>query len=181
MSLNVYRHSTCLGMSAHVTSLSQAADSPAFASLENREQDWLRDLPHDADQLWRWMLTRDQDTLLRLLAHCAASSVNAIERKQDQDGPGRLTHADQLADALGMDMTKWFTPTADNFFARVSKPQILAAITEAGKTAPDASKLKKAELASQAAAAIQGTGWLPAPVRIKRPTENPQTEVGGAQ
>jgi ParB family chromosome partitioning protein len=181
MSLNVYRHSTCLGMSAHVTSLSQAADSPAFASLEKREQDWLRDLPHDADQLWQWMLTRDQDTLLRLLAHCAASSVNAIERKQDQDGPGRLIHADQLANALGMDMTKWFTPTADNFFARVSKPQILAALTEAGNTAPHASKLKKAELASQAAAAIQGTGWLPAPVRIKRPTENPHTEEGGAQ
>jgi ParB family chromosome partitioning protein len=181
MSLNVYRHSTCLGMSAHVTSLSQAADSPAFASLEKREQDWLRELPHEADQLWQWMLTRDQDTLLRLLAHCAASSVNAIERKQDQDGPGRLIHADQLANALGMDMTKWFTPTADNFFARVSKPQILAALTEAGKTAPDASKLKKAELASQAAAAIQGTGWLPAPVRIKRPTENPHTKEGGAQ
>ena len=181
MSLNVYRHSTCLGISAHVTSLSQAADSPAFASLEKREQDWLRDLPHDADQLWQWILTRDQETLLRLLAHCAASSVNAIERKQDQDGPGRLIHADQLANALGMDMTKWFTPTADSFFARVSKPQILAALTEAGKTAPDASKLKKAELASQAAAAIQGTGWLPAPVRIKRPTENPQPEEGGAQ
>jgi ParB family chromosome partitioning protein len=181
MSLNVYRHSTCLGISAHVTSLSQAADSPAFASLEKREQDWLRDLPHDADQLWQWILTRDQETLLRLLAHCAASSVNAIERKQDQDGPGRLIHADQLANALGMDMTKWFTPTADSFFARVSKPQILAALTEAGKTAPDASKLKKAELASQAAAAIQGTGWLPAPLRIKRPTENPHTEEGGAQ
>ena len=181
MSLNVYRHSTCLGISAHVTSLSQAADSPAFASLEKREQDWLRDLPHDADQLWQWILTRDQETLLRLLAHCAASSVNAIERKQDQDGPGRLIHADQLANALGMDMTKWFTPTADSFFARVSKPQILAALTEAGKPVPDASKLKKAELASQAAAAIQGTGWLPAPVHIKRPTENPHTEEGGAQ
>jgi ParB family chromosome partitioning protein len=181
MSLDVYRHSTCLGMSAHVTSLSQAADSPAFASLEKREQDWLRDLPHDADQLWKWMLTRDQDNLLRLLAHCAASSVNAIERKQDQDGPGRLIHADQLANSLGMDMTKWFTPTADNFFARVSKPQILAALTEAGKPAPDASKLKKAQLASQAAAAIQGTGWLPAPLRITRPKENPQPEEGGAQ
>jgi ParB family chromosome partitioning protein len=181
MSLDVYRHSTCLGMSAHLTSLSQAADSPAFASLEKREQDWLRDLPHDADQLWKWMLTRDQDNLLRLLAHCAASSVNAIERKQDQDGPGRLIHADQLANSLGMDMTKWFTPTADNFFARVSKPQILAALTEAGKPAPDASKLKKAQLASQAAAAIQGTGWLPAPLRITRPKENPQPEEGGAQ
>jgi ParB family chromosome partitioning protein len=80
-----------------------------------------------------------------------------------------------------MDMTKWFTPTADNFFARVSKPQILAALSEAGKKAPDASKLKKAELASQAAAAIQGTGWLPTPVRIKRPTENRHTQEGRAQ
>jgi ParB family chromosome partitioning protein len=180
MSLNVYRRSSCLGMSASATSLSQAADGPAFATLEKQEQGWLQELPHDADQLWQWMLERDQDTLLRLLAYCAASSVNAIERKQDQDGPGRLTHANQLAQALGMDMTKWFTPTADNFFARVSKTQILAALNEAGKNVPDASKLKKVELANQAATAIQGTGWLPAPVRITQHSENPQPE-GGAQ
>jgi ParB family chromosome partitioning protein len=87
MSLNVCRHSTCLGMSAYVSSLSQAADSEAFASLEKCEQDWLPKLPHEADHLWRWMLDCVQDTLLRLLAHCPASSVNAVERKQDQDGP----------------------------------------------------------------------------------------------
>jgi ParB family chromosome partitioning protein len=77
-------------------------------------------------------------------------------------------------------MTKWFTPTGDNFFARVSKPQILAALTEAGKTAPDASKLKKAGMASHAAA-IKGTGWLPLPVRIAQQTANAKSEEGGTQ
>ena len=179
LTLQVYGRSTCLGMTASSTSLSQAADAPAFAYLEQQEQRWLQDLPRNSDELWQWMLSQGQDTLLRLLAYCAASSVSAIERKQDMDGPGRLRHADQLAHALGLDMAKWFTPTAENFFARVSKMQILAALTEAGKTASDASKLKKAELAARAASEIQGTGWLPFPLRIAQPAGNPKWEEGG--
>ena len=64
-----------------------------------------------------------------------------------------------------MDMTRWFEPTAENFFGRVSKAQTLSALSEAGKTVPDSAKLKKAELAAMAEQELHGTGWLPAPVR----------------
>ena len=80
---------------------------------------------------------------------------------------GRLQHANALALALDLDMTKWFTPTAENFFSKVSKARTGGALTEAGKPpAVETAKLKKAELAAFAEKEMDGTGWLPEPVRI---------------
>lgn len=104
---------------------------------------------------------------MRLLAFCAGAAVNAIQAKHDSADCDRLAHADALAAALEMDMTRWFTPVAENFFERISKAQIAEAMTEAGK-APDsvALAMKKAQLAKLAELKIAGTGWLPAPVRV---------------
>ena len=79
-----------------------------------------------------------------------------------------LRHADDLAGALNLDMGQWFTPTASNFFGKVSRQAMLDAITEAKGTpcAPGWEKLKKPELAALAERQIAGTGWLPKPLRI---------------
>jgi ParB family chromosome partitioning protein len=65
-----------------------------------------------------------------------------------------------------MDVRNWFTPTADNFFSKVSKTRILEAMTEAGKANSSAASLKKGPLAELAETALAGTGWLPEPIRI---------------
>ena len=57
--------------------------------------------------------------------------MNATRSKQDRPDSARLRHADQLAAAQKLDLKDWFTPTADNYFSRVGKQQILDAITEA--------------------------------------------------
>lgn len=64
-------------------------------------------------------------------------------------------------------MTQWFTPTAENYFARISKAAILQALQEAKGTplSPATAKLSKTELAAQAARTVAGTGWLPVPLR----------------
>jgi ParB family chromosome partitioning protein len=64
-------------------------------------------------------------------------------------------------------MKTWFTPTAENYFSRVSKPQILEALQDAKgqPPAPAWEKLKKAELAKEAERQIAGMGWLPEPLR----------------
>jgi ParB family chromosome partitioning protein len=64
-------------------------------------------------------------------------------------------------------MNRWFAPTAENFFGRISKPQIASALAAAGKPA-DTGKLnlKKAQFAAEAETEVAGTGWLPEPVRI---------------
>ena len=113
---------------------------------------------------------------MELLAHCVAHTVNGVRSKSDADTEGnRCQQADALASALKFDMTRWFTPTTSNFFSRVSKSQIVEALTEASKPAStEALKLKKAELAALAENELKGTGWLPQPVRIPQTTAQPE-------
>ena len=63
-------------------------------------------------------------------------------------------------------MGKWFKPTAENYFGKVSKAQILEALREAnGSIAPAWADMKKADLAALAERQIAGSGWLPEPLR----------------
>ncbi len=66
-------------------------------------------------------------------------------------------------------MNAWFTPTAKNFFERIGKEDIVAAIKEATRkgVAPATGKMKKRELAAFAERAIKGTNWLPKPLRAR--------------
>ena len=106
--------------------------------------------PTAEDDLFQWCLDQDQATLLQLLAHCAARSLNAVKSKADGDRD-RLQHSNALATALRLDMNAWFTPTTENFFGRVSKSQIAECLKEAGKPlSGEAMNLKKADLAALA-------------------------------
>ena len=103
---------------------------------------------------------------MELLAFCTAQTVNAIILKQERDATSRMQHAALLADALKLDMTTWFTPTAANYFGKISKAQIIDALREVkGAVAPAWSGMKKAELAALAEREIAGSGWLPEPLR----------------
>jgi ParB family chromosome partitioning protein len=74
-----------------------------------------------------------------------------------------------MAEALSLDMGAWFSPNAENYFGRVNRSGILAAIDEArGSHAPSLDKLKKGELAVRAADLVNGSGWLPEPLRGTR-------------
>jgi len=71
-----------------------------------------------------------------------------------------------LVEALKLDMNAWFTPTAANYFSRVSKAGIIEALREVkGAVAPAWSGMKKADLASLAEREIAGSGWLPESLR----------------
>jgi ParB family chromosome partitioning protein len=118
--------------------------------------------------LWEWCLLQPREVLLDLLAFCAALSVNAVRAKNDRAGIARLRHADALARALGLDMTKRFIPRMDNYFGRINRASILDALQEAKGVAPAPAwlKMKKAELAALATRQVAGTGWLPEALRI---------------
>ena len=118
---------------------------------------------------------------LQLLAFCAALTVNAVQTKTDSANNPRLAQANTVASALHIDMNQWVTPTAANFFERISKSQIHRALSEAGKT-PDSSTttFKKAQLAETQ---IAGSSWLPQPLRIASSAGETSNENGdnGAQ
>lgn len=148
-------------------SIAKPDASTGLAALA-AEKDRLGDrLPGSPRDLWSWCLARSTPELLDLLAFAAGSAVDAVKRKPDRPGSSRLAHGDRLAEALKIDMAACYTPTADGYFARVSRAQVLAAIDEAkGGHGPALDKLKKSELAVRAEQLLAGTGWLPEPLRI---------------
>lgn len=165
--LNTGSTDTTITMTAAPQSLKRVEGSKAFTEIEAARETWGQKIPGTPDGLWTWCLEQHQDVLLDLLAYCTATTINAVQMKADREGNARLEHAAKLAASLSLDMKTWFTPTAENYFTRVSKPQILQALTEAKGTAPAPAweKLKKSELAALAEREIDGKGWLPEPLR----------------
>jgi ParB family transcriptional regulator, chromosome partitioning protein len=158
---------SCLEMFSKHVSLKLAEGSKARALLETGSEMWREHLPGNAEDLFAWCLAQSQDRLLDLLAFCAGLSVNAVQAKADRPDSDRLLHAQALGEALSLDMTAWFTPTAGNYFGRLTKDGIVDSLRDArnGAVAPAWLKAKKADLAVIAEREVADTGWLPAPLR----------------
>jgi ParB family chromosome partitioning protein len=157
---------TCLEISTVTKSLRNVEGAKAFDAMTSAGENWGNRIPGTRDALWKWCLEQDQQVLLDLLAFCMARSVNAVRTKKDSPDDPRFAHADRLAATLKLDMTAWFTPTAENYFAKVSKTGILEALKEAkGDIAPAWNTAKKGDLAIIAERQLAKTGWLPALLR----------------
>ncbi|MBN9533630.1 MAG: ParB/RepB/Spo0J family partition protein [Alphaproteobacteria bacterium] len=152
-------------------------DSPSAKAVAERHDAWKADMPKDEGALWDWLAALDDASRGALLAHCVSFGVNALYEKGDRyGGPGvsvhgvqrRLVQADRLAHAVGLDMVDaGWRPTVDNYLGRVTKPRILEAVREAKgeQSAQLIDHLKKADMAKEAERLLDGTGWLPQPLR----------------
>jgi ParB family chromosome partitioning protein len=144
-------------------------DTALATSFDRRHQGWISVLPKESDELWDALTTFDADSRQSLFAHCVSLSVNAIFDPYSRR-PRALAHADRLAEALDLDMVaaEW-TPTANNYFGRVTKARILDAVREAKGTqaAQLLDHLKKGEMAERAETLLAGSGWLPEPLRTR--------------
>ena len=142
------------------------SDSAAHDAMRQQGTFWGDRLPGSPDDLFAWCLAQPQEMLLDLLAFVAALTVDAVESK----GAGRNPAADALAQALTLDMRDWWQPTVEGFWQRLPKAGMIHAMSEAKVTAAaPLGKVKKAEAAQMAAQAMQGTDWLPAPLRRPEP------------
>jgi ParB family chromosome partitioning protein len=183
--LDTFQHSApgaCLEASVrHVFFPVQATDlkdSPSAKAVAERHEALKADLPKDEGALWDWLAALDDSRRTALLAHCVSFGVNALYEKGDRyGGPGfsahgvqqRTAQADRLARAVGLDMVgAGWLPTVDNYLGRVTKPRILEAVREAkgDQAAQLIDHLKKAEMAKEAERLLEGTGWLPEPLRL---------------
>ena len=152
-------------------------DSPSAKAVAERHDAWKVDMPKDEGSLWDWLAALDDASRGALLAHCVSFGVNALYEKGDRyGGPGvsvhgvqrRLVQADRLARAVGLDMVDaGWRPTVDNYLGRVTKSRILEAVREAKgeQSAQLIDHLKKADMAKEAERLLDGTGWLPEPLR----------------
>ncbi len=182
--LDTFQHTAagnCLEASVRQVYFSaQAADlkdSPSAKAVAERHEAWKADMPKDEAALWDWLAALDDASRAALLAHCVSFGVNALYEKGDRyGGPGvsvhgvqrRLVQADRLARTVGLDMVEaGWRPTVDNYLGRVTKPRILEAVREAKgeQSAQLIDHLKKADMAKEAERLLNGTGWLPEPLR----------------
>ncbi|MET4203064.1 hypothetical protein ABIA95_005409 [Bradyrhizobium sp. LA8.1] len=95
----------------------------------------------------------------------------------------RLDHADVLARAVCLDMVQaGWKPTVDNYLGRVTKPRILEAVREARgeSSAQLIDHLKKGDMAKEAERLLDGSGWLPEPLRFVDPTASPAEQEAEA-
>ncbi|ULH06462.1 ParB/RepB/Spo0J family partition protein [Alcaligenes faecalis] len=133
-------------------------DSPTAVALHEQAQAWRDRLPSDSDALLAYLIGLPQEELLNLLALCTALTVNLTVARASQPKPGQ-----EIAQAVALDMSAWWQPTAESYFQHLPKAAILAAV---GEFAPGEvnrlSKLKKAAVVSEAERLVQGKGWMPA-------------------
>ncbi|MDC6282715.1 ParB/RepB/Spo0J family partition protein [Ralstonia pseudosolanacearum] len=174
---NHYGHDLPLGVRLTVQDRLEgmASDWPeSFAAVALRElqQAWGGKLPEDSAELFAALLVMEQDELVKLLAVCVASTVDVVTPRATQRQPGA-----ELAQAVGVDMAAWWQPTADGYFRHVPKAAILQAV---GEYAPEhvtrLSKLKKADIASEAERLADGAGWMPAIFKAEGPQEVAQAD-----
>ncbi len=176
---------TCLEVVVrHVYPPVQAPDLKESASaraIAGRQETWKAELPTNETGLWDWLANLSDVRRMALLAHCVSFGVNALHERADRPGGGtsayaverRLAHSDHLARVVGLDMVDaGWRPTVDNYLGRVTKPRILEAVREAKseQSAQLIEHLKKGEMAKEAERLLDGTGWLPEPLRLIEPT-----------
>lgn len=157
-------------------------ESASAKAIEEREASWAADVPKDESGLWDWLAGLDGANRSSLLAHCVSYGVNALHEKVDRyGGTGvsahglrqRLAQADRLARAVNLDMVEaGWRPTVDNYLGRVTKARILEAVREAKgeSSAQLIDHMKKTDMTKEAERLLDGTGWLPEPLRLAEPT-----------
>ena len=143
------------------------AETPWAKEIAERHEAWDRDMPN-SDKLWEFLLGLDEASHKALFAHCASLSLNAVVDPWNKR-PGALAHADALAATLGFDMVEaGWSPTVDNYLGRVTKARIVQAVREARgeDSAQLIDHIKKDLMAREAARLLEGSNWLPEPLRL---------------
>ena len=156
--------------------------------IQERHEQWAERLPSEPDELWAAIAALAHEEQMVLLAHCVSLGVNALfEATKGYDGrisahgvAQRIKAADALANVVGLDMVEaGWTPTVDNYLGRVTKPRIIEAVREAkgDATAALIEHLKKGDMAREAERLLEGTGWLPEPLRLPGAEPEADSEV----
>jgi ParB family chromosome partitioning protein len=144
----------------------EPADAPATAALA--------ELRSSLDETWRsgeTMAARFE--LFRALDDEARAGWlglmvgRTLEASLNLDGDRRIAFLDHLGGLVGIDIARWWRPTAANYFDRVSKQVILDALTDIGglELSSRFASVKKRDLAMSAERVFAGTAITEVDVR----------------
>ncbi|ELB8469450.1 ParB/RepB/Spo0J family partition protein [Escherichia coli] len=126
-------------------------------------------LPEGWSRNMTTFLSLSQEVLLSLLSFCTACSLNGVQTREC--GHTSRSPLDSLESAIGFHMRDWWQPTKANFFGHLKKPQIIAALNDAGLSgaARDAEKMKKGDAAEHAEFHMKDNRWVPGWMCSPRP------------
>lgn len=143
-------------------SIKEPAEARALGAWVAMKEAWGDTLPGQPADLWAWLLDQSTDKLLELLAFVTAANLNAVKAKHDHSKQ-RLANAEQIAEAVGLDMRNHWTADA-TFLSRLSKAGIAEVLDEAGcepQLVRALEKASKADAVAEAEKHLAGNGWLP--------------------
>jgi ParB family transcriptional regulator, chromosome partitioning protein len=150
-------------LASHADGIEDTKAGKAWADQHAR---WAAQMPRDVADLWAFVRELDHDSRMALFAHCVALTVNAVKLPMERK-PRAMATADRLAEAVSLDMTAHWAPTARTYLGRITKPHILDAVREAvsDEAADRIADMKKQAMAEAAEQLLAATGWLPALIR----------------
>ncbi|MBR1141542.1 chromosome partitioning protein ParB [Bradyrhizobium denitrificans] len=167
-------------------------DSVPAKAIAARHASWKAKLPASDKDLWAALTAMDGTAQAELFAHCASQAVNAIFEPANRVHQGRLSahgvrgrldQADRLSRAVGLDLVSaGWKPTVDNYLGRVTKHRILQTVREAkGEASVQLiAHLKKPDMAREAERLLDGSRWLPEPLRGAEADITPAVEGADA-
>lgn len=132
-------------------------------------------LPENWQKDFTTFFTLDGQTLMSLMVFCTTCSVDGVQTREC--GHTSRSPLDTLEAAIGFHMRDWWQPTKANFFGHLKKPQIIAALNEAGLSgaARDAEKMKKGDAAEHAEHHMKDNRWVPGWMCAPRPQAETET------
>ncbi|HFP0350500.1 TPA: ParB/RepB/Spo0J family partition protein [Escherichia coli] len=136
-------------------------EGAAFMALMAEKSRLAALLPEGWSRDMTTFLSLSQEVLLSLLSFCTACSIHGVQTREY--GHTSRSPLDTLESAIGFHMRDWWQPTKANFFGHLKKPQIIAALNEAGLSgaARDAEKMKKGDAAEHAEFHMKDNRWVP--------------------
>lgn len=145
------------------------SESNAPEAYEKIASTWRNRLPAERDDLWRFIAEADQQMLLELMAVMIAPGIDLRVDARMSGAAAQIRIGDLFAEAVGLDMSRWWIASADSYFSHVKRDVIVDAMREL-KPALDRAKLEKApkaELVMRAKRMFKGAAWLPEPLRSR--------------
>lgn len=141
------------GLTQHAPEL---AEGKAAAEFDALRTGWRERLPADDADLFDVLRQMKRADLLALLAVCVAGTVDAVVRSEHD------SRAEALAQAVKLDMSGYWQPTAEAYFNHVPEAQALAWF-QAFKPAEvnRVAGYKKPDMAREASQHASGAKWLP--------------------
>ncbi|MFA7847061.1 ParB/RepB/Spo0J family partition protein [Escherichia coli] len=150
-------------------------EGAAFLSMMAEKARLTALLPEGWSRDMTTFLSLSQEVLLSLLSFCTACSLNGVQTREC--GHTSRSPLDTLESAIGFHMRDWWQPTKANFFGHLKKPQIIAALNDAGLSGAvrDAEKMKKGDAAEHAEFHMKDNRWVPGWMCALRPQAETET------